>query len=417
MKAARGGPPVHTENTPAAANGPGSDNSQSPRVVVLGLRGFPEVQGGVEAHCQHLYPRLARLGFRVTVLGRKGYIPDEPYDYQGVEVRPLWSPRKQSLEAICHTARGILWAARRRGEIDLMHIHAIGPSLMAPLARLLGPVLVVTNHGPDYDRQKWGRFAKAMLRMGERLGARYAKAVIAVSQHIRDYLRERFNAPAVYIPNGVVPPPRVPPGGVMERFGLVPGRYFLVVGRLVPEKGFDDLIQAFAGLDTDWKLAIVGGADHETPYSQGLRGRAAAQRGVVLTGFQKGETLGELYSNAGLFVLPSYHEGLPIVLLEAISYGLPILASDIPANREVAREPHEIFPVGNVEALRDGLEAFLEDPSPWTSPACRDAHKERLDKEFNWDVIAAQTAEAYRWAIARASGDEAPDISALDRPA
>ena len=414
MSRATGSRPAADDSPPASLGGSGPRPGEGRRVVVLGLRGFPDVQGGVEVHCQNLYPRLVERGFHVTALGRKGYIPDEPYVCQGVNLHPLWSPRKQSLEAICHTARGVLWAARHRKQIDLLHIHAIGPALLAPLVRRLGLPLVVTSHSLNYDHQKWGRFAKLLLRLGERLGARHAQVVISVSKYIRDSMRQRLNARTVYIPNGVVPPTRVPPGPAMEQFGLEPGRYFLAVGRLVPEKGYDDLIRAFAGLETDWKLAVVGGADHETPYSQALRALAAAQRGAVLTGFQKGDTLGELYSNAGLFVLPSHNEGLPIALLEAISYGLPFLASDILANREVAREEHEMFPVGDVEALRDRLRSFLDDPSPWTSSGSLAAQQERLQREFNWEVIADRTAKVYGWAIDRAAGKEVPDLATLD---
>jgi glycosyltransferase involved in cell wall biosynthesis len=349
----------------------------------------------VEKHCQELFPRLTERGFSVTVLGRKGYIPDETYQYKGVTIRPLWAPRKKSLEAICHTGLGVLWLAANRSRYDVLHIHAIGPSLLAPAARALGLRLVVTNHGPDYDRQKWGGLAKTMLRLGERLGSRYANAVITVSQHIRSLVLNRYGTAATYVPNGVNFPELVPAGPVLEHFGLTPGRYLLAVGRLVPEKGFHDLIEAFSDLSTDWKLVIVGGADHEDDYSRSLRQKASQTPGVVMTGFQKGRALGELYSQAGLFVLPSYHEGLPIVGLEAMSYQLPMVLSDIPANLEIAMEG-ELFSVGNVAALREKLQAVVSEPGSWRSIGRLEAKRKRLCEEFNWDVIADQTADVYR---------------------
>jgi len=368
------------------------------RIAVLGLRGFPEVQGGVETHCQELYPRLTELGFEVTVFGRKGYIPSQPYEYKGVKLVPLWVPKQKHLETICHTALGLISVFRRRSEYDLLHIHCIGPALLTPVARWLGLRVVITTQGPDYDRQKWGRLAKTMLRLGERFGAKYAQAVIAVSGHIKKLLYQQYGTVAVYIPNGAEVPQIESPGSTLSRFDLQAGRYILAVGRLVPEKGFHDLLEAYAGLETDWKLAIVGSADHEDAYSQSLRARAGDIPGVIMTGFQKGRALAELYSNAGILVLPSYHEGLPHVALEAMSYNLPMVVSDIPANMEVAL-PEEVFPVGDQEALRQKLEEFLKNPDSLSSSQIMETKKRRLREEFNWDVIAKQTAEVYNQTI------------------
>lgn len=365
------------------------------RIAVLGLRGFPGVQGGVEKHCQELYPRLTQHNCEITVLARKGYVKEDPYVYQGVKIIPLGCPKEKSLEAICHTAAGLAWLAGRRRDYDILHLHGIGPSLLILLAKWLGFRVVVTNHGPDYDRQKWGAVAKNMLRLGECLGARYAHRIIAVSKHIKAGLRAKYGRTAQYIPNGVNIPAKVSTMQALNDFGLEPGRYILAVGRLVPEKGFHDLLEAFAETDSGWKLVIVGRADHQDYYSTTLIQRAKQINKVVMTGFQKGRALAELYSNGGLFVLPSYHEGLPIAALEAMSYNLPILLSDIPANREVAR-PEETFPVGNREALARKLRAFLDDQSTTVSPRSLSEKQERLKSEFNWDVIAQQTVALYQ---------------------
>lgn len=370
------------------------NNKKISNVVVLGLRGIPEVQGGVERHCQHLYPCLVRAGYNVTIIGRSPYISKTPYAFEGVSVISVWSPKKKSLEAIVHTFLALIWILLRKKDFDLIHIHAIGPALLTPLARLTGLKVVVTNHGPDYDRQKWGGFAKWVLRTGEMLGARFADRMITVSQTIRDLMRDKHAIEAEYIPNGVVLPAKIPSGSVLDKFGLTKGRYVVAVGRLVPEKGFHDLIEAFSQLGCDWKLALVGDADHEDAYSLGLKAKAKNTANVVMTGFQKGAALGELYSNAGLFVLPSYHEGLPIVGLEAMSYELPMILSDIPANREIA-EPLELFPVGDVEALAGKIKSFLDTPELFFSEAVLTRKRHRLDQEFNWDRIAEQTAQIY----------------------
>jgi len=370
-------------------------NSTKLRIAALGLRGFPDVQGGVERHCQELYSRLSENGHVITVFARKGYVPDKPFEYKKIKVIPFWVPKKKNLETIWHTAHGILWMALRRRDYDILHIHGIGPSLLAYFARKLGFRLVVTNHGPEYNRQKWGIIAKKMLRLGERLGARHAHMVIAVSRHIETSLLENHKSSVAYIPNGVNLSERIPAGITLSKYSLQSGRYFLSVGRLVPEKGFHDLVAAYLRLATDWKLVIVGDADHKDKYSVFLKKKAQKKNGIVMTGFQKGEALSELYSNAGLFILPSYHEGLPIVALEAMSYKLQMLLSDIPANKEVAL-PEETFPVGNVEVLSQKLQSFIENPSILNSPLIVDKKNQRLETEYNWDVIARKTVDLYQ---------------------
>lgn len=373
---------------------------KSIRIAVLGLRGIPDVQGGVERHCQNLYPLVSAKGAEVTILARQGYVPRNAHEYRGIRIIPLWTPRFKSLEAIFHTAFGIFWIARRRSEFDIVHIHAIGPALLSWCARKLGLRVVVTNHGPDYDRQKWGRIAKAMLRLGEKMGARHAWVMITVSKHIRQMILKTYGLHGKYIPNGVPVSERIAPGTTLSAFSLRPGKYILTVGRLVPEKGFHDLVQAFSMVSTDWNLVLVGDADHEDEYSRSLKQQAAHIPRVVMTGFQKGDALKELYANAGLFVLPSYHEGLPIVGLEAMSYDLSMLLSDIPANREIALN-HELFKVGNVQMLRDKIEQFLADPGIFASSEIRQEKQHRLLTEFNWEKIAEQTLEVYQDVIKR----------------
>jgi alpha-maltose-1-phosphate synthase len=359
------------------------------RIAVLGTRGIPDVMGGVETHCQALYPRLAARGHSVTIFARKGYVPDDPYVYEGVNVAPLWAPKKKSLEAICHTALGVLRIAAQRHRFDLLHVHAIGPALLVPVARFLGLKVVMTHHGPDYDRQKWGKAAKAALRLGERLGCHFAHAVVTVSKHIRTCIRELYGREGIYIPNGVVLPQILPAGASLARRKLTPGRYVLAVGRFVPEKGFHDLLDAWRRVTADWQLVIAGDADHPDDYSRMLKAKAAGDERVVLTGFIRGDELREIYSNAGLFVLPSYHEGLPIALLEAMSYDLPLLASDIPANRELVAD-EETFRAGDVPSLATRLAALV------AAPLRQAAKRQRIESEFNWDLVAAQTERVYQ---------------------
>ncbi|HBE43612.1 MAG TPA: glycosyl transferase family 1, partial [Bacteroidales bacterium] len=293
------------------------------KIVVTGTRGIPNIQGGVETHCEELFPRIARLGCDITVVRRSCYVTPGNIlpEYNGVKLKTIYAPHLKSFEAVTHTFLSVIWA--RKAKADVVHIHAIGPAIMSPLARLLGLKVVFTHHGPDYRRAKWGPYARVVLRLGERAGSVLAHEVIVISTVIRDLINKKYkrgNANLIY--NGVPFPVMVDKTGFIESLGLKSRSYIFTLGRLVEEKGFDLLIRAFSRLkNTGVKLVISGDADHETSYSRKLKS-LARENGVILTGFLKGEKLQELFSHARLFVLPSFHEGLPISLLEAMSYRL-----------------------------------------------------------------------------------------------
>jgi glycosyltransferase involved in cell wall biosynthesis len=377
-----------------------------PKVVMLGLRGLPNVQGGVEKHVEALAPRLLAHDIEVDVIGRRPYLPTAaPYEWKGVRVFPLPAPRSKSFETIVHTLLGVL-EAKRRGA-DILHIHAIGPALWTPLARLLGLRVVVTHHGYDYDRGKWNGFAKLMLRLGERFGMTFANGRIAVSAGVAATMRQRYGAPVAFVPNGVEIGDAPAPAAVLDRFGLVPRQYIVTVGRLVPEKRQLDLIGAYSELKAPHiKLVIVGASDHPDAYVRQLEAAAAATPGVVMTGLQTGAALAELFANARLFVLPSSHEGMPIALLEALGYGLPVLASDIDANIELSLPAADYFPLGDRKALADAIRRQLDEPMSQSRAA---EQRRRVLRDFAWDSVAEQTVAIYRDVLRR--GERAQQLS------
>ncbi|MDR1407604.1 MAG: glycosyltransferase family 4 protein [Tannerella sp.] len=362
------------------------------KITVTGLRGIPGIQGGIETHCEELYPRLVKLGCDVTLLRRKPFIRETPpfTSWKGVKLKDMNAPTRMGVEALVHTLKGVWHAFRTRAEI--LHIHAIGPSVAVPFARLLGLRVVVTHHGPDYNRLKWGPFARFILRTGERFAAWWADDIIVISTVIRDLLRDRYGRTAGVhlIYNGVNRPEPASSTDYIRSLGLTPGKYILAVGRFVEEKNFDKLVRACAtmSLPEDCRLAIAGAADHPTPYSDALAKRAT-DSGAVLAGMIKGASLHELYTHARLFVLPSSHEGLPFTLLEAMSYRLDVLVSDIPAHSAVNLPPDCYFHCGEgdiVPALCKAMEAKLSNP-----PATREYDL----SPYDWDTIARQTLDVY----------------------
>lgn len=326
------------------------------KIFVTGTRGIPDIPGGVEKHCQELYPLIVAMGHEVVLATRTPYATVQNQEWSGVLLEHIFAPHKKSLEAIVHTFLAIIKA--RLLNVDIVHIHAVGPGLMAPVARLLGLKVVVTNHGPDYDREKWGRAAKAMLRLGEYLGGKFANEVIVISKVITRIIQKRSGRSSHLIYNGVRLPEKSRCTDFLDSIDTIPGNYIFTAARFVPEKGLHDLIEAFATVPGDLQLVIAGDADHETDYSREIKTKASIDKRIVLTGYITGKNLNQAFSHARLFVLPSYHEGLPIALLEAMSYGLPVLVSDIPANKEVDLAQERYFRCGDVQELKKKLKSY-----------------------------------------------------------
>lgn len=365
------------------------------RIFVLGTRGFPDIQGGIEKHCENIYPQLTKLGCQITVLTRTPYIPRNRriLENQGVRFIHVWTPRRKYLEAIIHTFLGIIIA--RTKSPDIIHFHAVGPSLFIPLAKLLGLRVVMTHHGPDYLRVKWGCFAKFILRLGEFLGVTFADYVIAVSKTVKTVLTRKYRSGRVeYIPNGVNIPEKLRNSKMLAKFDLEPQKFIFTACRFVPEKGLHDLITAYSRISKPgFKLVIAGDADHETAYSRKIKESAAQNKGVVMTGFLNRIQISEFYANAKLFVLPSYYEGLPIALLEAMSYNLPVLVSDIPATREIPLSEYRYFPAGNTVLLAKKISELFNCPFSKREVA---ANRKIISENYNWQIIAQKTCAVYR---------------------
>ncbi len=364
------------------------------RIFVAGTRGIPDIPGGVEKHCQELYPLIAQMGHEVFVATRRPYVSKRPTEWNGVKLVHLYAPHKKSIEAIIHTFLAVLKAWRLN--VDIIHIHAVGPGLLVPFAKMLRLNVVVTNHGPDYDRQKWGKAAKAMLRAGEYVGGKFADNIIAISTVIQDIIRKRCKKDSCIIYNGVPLPASSGQTDFLDEFNVRPGNYLIAVSRFVPEKGLDLLVDAFQSIDTDCRLVIAGDADHETEYSKNLKQIIDQDKRITRTGYITGEPLNQLFFHSCLFVLPSYHEGLPIALLEAMSYGLSVLVSDIPANLEVDLPSERFFKCGDISDLKNKMENLLVKGISHTEK--RDFQLQ-ISEKYNWLKIAEQTVKVYEQTV------------------
>ena len=352
------------------------------KLCAIGLRGIPDVMGGIESHCQQLYPRLVAQGAQVTILARSPYVKSTPYEYQGVKVIPVWAMRHKFLETFLHTFVAIFYA-RLFVHPDVIHLHAIGPALFTPLARLLGMKVVVTHHGADYDRQKWNAFAKGLLKTGETMAITFANKILVVGKSLTDRLKQQNPKQAhkiEFVPNGAIADfdTNVTLNDLQATgLALEAQNYIVTVGRLVPEKGFHDLVQAYLMTDITQKLVVVGSTDHQDEYSRELLSQASQR--IIFAGRREGAQLKALYKFAKLFVLPSYHEGLPIAL-EAISADTPVLLSNILPNLDIELDAENYFKVGEHADL--ALKLTLEIPK---------VPKNDILTKYDWDQIASTT--------------------------
>ncbi|MFD3283115.1 glycosyltransferase family 4 protein [Alteromonas macleodii] len=365
------------------------------KIAVVGLRGIPNIMGGIESHCQQIYPRIAKEDVEITVIGRSPYLESRRSEYEGISVIGLWAIQNKFLETFLHTVVAIIYAAIFIRP-NVLHIHAVGPALFTPLARLLGLKVVVTHHGADYDRQKWNAIAKFILKSGEKMACLFANKVIVVGRSLTSTLKMKYPKQKdriTFIPNGTL---AAFGQGCTERdlpkdLAITSGNYILAVARLVPEKGLHDLVDAYNKSETTHKLVIVGDADHNDDYSRKIKSKASEK--VVIAGRRGGSELQSLYKFARVFVLPSYHEGHPIVALEAISAGTQVLLSDIQPNLDIALQVDCYFRVGDVNSLTNKLDELdnlnLEiDQSAFLA-------------RYDWDAIAVNTLRQYMKATGR----------------
>ena len=366
-------------------------------IAMFGHKRIPSREGGIEVVVDALSTRMAALGHRVTCYNRGGHhVSGSQYDsaasdtYNGVRLRKVWTIDKKGLAAMTASVSAALRAAF--GRYDVVHVHAEGPAFMCWLPKLFGKKVVVTIHGLDWARAKWNRFASWYIRSGEKNAVRYADHIVVLSRAVQTYFRETYGRETVFIPNGVSRPERRAPLEIKRRWGLEKDGYVLFLGRLVPEKGVHYLLEAWKNIPTSLKLVIAGGSSDTMDYMNELK--AMAGDGVIFTGFQQGEILEELYSNAYVYVLPSDLEGMPLSLLEAMSYGNCCLVSSIEECAQVVEDHARVFEKGNVDDLRDKLRELIERPDEAERYKAR-ASSYILNK-YNWDDVVTRTLELYR---------------------
>lgn len=368
------------------------------RIAMIGHKRYGSREGGVEVVVTELARRMAALGHEVTCYDRSGadVMTGDATDCRarvvdGVRVVPVKTIDKKGLAALSSSYFATKAAIKDRP--DVIHYHAEGPCVPLALAKRAGIRTMATIHGLDWQRAKWGRLASTYIKMGEKTAATKADGLIVLSEGVRRYFMEAYGREAVFIPNGVDAKEVLPANAIKEKWKLEKDSYLLYLGRLVPEKRPELLIEAFRALDTNKRLVIAGGSSDTTAYEKELRAAAQGDNRIVFTGFVAGEPLAELYSNCYAYVLPSDVEGMPMSLLEAMAYGCCCVTSDIPECADVLAGNGVTFEKGNADSLRAALQGLLTDAG--RADVLGTAAKAHVEKTYNWDSVVERTLAVY----------------------
>lgn len=367
-------------------------------IAMLGHKRIPSREGGIEIVVEELSTRMVKKGHSVTCYNRSGHhVSGKEFDggslkeYKGVKLKSVFTINRKGLAAMTSSFFGAICAAF--GKYDVVHFHAEGPCAMLWLPKLFGKRCIATIHGIDWRRAKWGGFASKYIKFGEKVAVKFADEIIVLSEGVQKYFMNSYGRKTVFIPNGVNRPVIRSPQLINEIFGLDKDEYILFLGRLVPEKGITYLIEAFKNVKTEKKLVIAGGSSDTDAFMQELKKLAEGDDRIVFTGFVQGQMLEELYSNAYVYTLPSDLEGMPLSLLEAMSYGNCCLTSDIAECAEVVEDKAILFKKSDVDDLKEKLQHACDNPH--VVKKLKDEAADFICQKYNWDDVVEQTIVQY----------------------
>jgi glycosyltransferase involved in cell wall biosynthesis len=372
--------------------------SQKLNLHIVGHKGVPATFGGVERSVEEVGARLAERGHRVVVHCRRYYTPADLSSYRGMILQREPGLRGKRTDTLSHTMVSIISALRDRPDVIALHNYPNG--ILAALGRLRRVPVVLHLHGFEWGLDKWNSLDKGLLRALLRPSTAAPSALTSVSRTQAEFVSASTGRMVRHIPNGVAAPLWLEHGKNgdlgLPGEGLPSSGYILCVSRLVPQKGVEHLIRAYRQSRLPLPLAIVGDHNHAPGYASSLRGLAEGDARIRFLGYRFGDELWKLYGGCRLFVLPSETEGMPLVLLEAMAAGRPILATRLPEIEDVAHATVAYFENRNVSDLRDKLEGLLQDDS--LRQTLGQAAGRWARSQYSWDAVAQEYEEVYRQA-------------------
>ena len=370
------------------------------KIIMLGQKSIPSRQGGVEIVVEELSTRMVAKNHEVTCYNRSGkHVMDKSIkqqnlkEYKGVKLKKVWTIDKKGLAAMTSSFFATICALFSKAEV--VHYHAEGPCAWMWIIKCFSRKrIIATIHGLDWQRAKWGGFATKYIKFGEKMAVKYADEIIVLSKNVQDYFKKEYNRKTVFIPNGVSKPAILKPNVIKEKFNLKKNEYILFLGRMVPEKGIHYLIEAYNNIKTDKKLVIAGGASDTDVYYQDLKELAKDNNNIIFTGFVQGKELDELYSNCYIYSLPSDLEGMPLSLLEAMSYGNCCVTSDIAECATVIEDKGVTFKKSDINDLSKVLQDLCENPEKVEK--YKNESQSYILSKYNWNDVVNKTLELYK---------------------
>jgi glycosyltransferase involved in cell wall biosynthesis len=369
------------------------------KIAMIGHKRIPSKEGGVEVVVEELSTRLVKQGHNVTVYNRKGHnVQDKTVDkdkrklkeYKGVKIVTIPTINKKGLDALIYSFFASIVAIFKK--YDVIHYHAEGSCAMLWIPKMFKKKIVVTIHGLDWQRAKWGGFASKYIKFGEKLAAKYADQIIVLSKGVQKYFKDTYNRETIFLPNGVNKQETRNANIIKEKYNLEKDSYILFLARIVPEKGLHYLIEAFKNIDTNKKLVIAGGASHTNDYLEQIKEMSKQDERIIMTGFVQGEELDELYSNCYLYCLPSDVEGMPLSLLEAMSYGCNVLVSNIEENTQVIGNYGNSFKKSDIQDLTIKLKELINNNPNYS----KEEISNYICNKYNWDEIVEKLVNIYK---------------------
>ena len=360
------------------------------KIAMIGHKRIPGREGGIEVVVEELATRMVDKGHEVVAYNRKNKLVKKMKEYRGVKTINVPTISTKSLDAIVYSFFASIRAAFCK--YDVIHYHAIGPSVFLFIPKLFRKRIIVTVHGLNYKTPKWKGLGAKVIKLGEKITAKWANEIIVLSREQQKYFKDKYNRETVYIPNGTTLKNCLPAKNIKEKWDLDKDGYILFLSRIVPGKGLEHLIEAYKQVDTKLPLIIAGGTMFVDEFYDNIVNSSKDDERIKFIGFVSGDDLIELYSNTNLFVFPSEAEGMPMCLLEALSYNAPCLVSDIPENTEVGKEFVQTFKVANVDDLKGQMELCLKEKETMFCKNSRDY----IQKEFDWDNVVNKTIDLYK---------------------
>lgn len=369
------------------------------KIAMIGHKRVPSREGGVEIVVEELSTRMVRQGYQVICYNRSGkHVSGQEYNasklnkFKGVEVKRVITIDKKGLAALTSSFFATIKALF--SDADVVHYHAEGPCAMMWIIRLFSKKrIVATIHGLDWQRAKWGSFATKYIKFGEKVAVKYAHQIIVLSKNVQQYFQNEYNRETVFIPNGVNKTQKLKADIILKKYNLKKDDYILFLGRMVPEKGIHYLIEAYKLINTNKKLVIAGGVSDTNSYYQKLKNKSENDNRIIFTGFVQGKELDELYSNAYVYCLPSDLEGMPLSLLEAMSYGNCCLTSDIEECSEVIKDKGITFKKSDINDLKDKIEELCNNKKIVEN--YRKQSQKYILEKYNWDMVVKETIKVY----------------------